>query len=453
MARTPSDKKQENMRTLIFSAFALNTAFVFLVWLDSTGLVFPSMATTLVRIGGLLGLLSALAVLYQFILQSRLPVLERYVGTPLIHRLHRYNAYLIFWMLIGHVIFVTLGHSRLHEISFIQQYVDQVLYYPFIFLAFFAFWILMGVILTSIIMVRKHLRYEYWYGIHLAVYAVILLGFLHQINNGTTLLTADWFKAYWIVFYILVLALIAYFRFIRLVLRYSKYGFYVSRVEKETLDTNSIYVGTKKPLPSNFFIPGQFGIWRFFNRRLWWQAHPFTISSSSPEQGLRLTPKAVGDFTFDLKKIKPGTKLFFDGPHGVFTTERLEGKKPLFIAGGIGITPIRAMLGGLGYKAKDAIIIHAVKTPEDEALSAELKDIVKRTGAKLYYVYSEKAPPGKKTTHINATLLKKLIPDPKNRVVALCGPPPMMDAVENELIELGINKDDIHTERFDFSAK
>ncbi|HEX5797989.1 MAG TPA: ferric reductase-like transmembrane domain-containing protein [Candidatus Saccharimonadales bacterium] len=453
MTKAPADKKQENMRTLIFSAFGLNAGFVFFVWLDSTGLVFPSPAIALVRIGGLFGLLSALSVLHQFVLQSRLPVLERYVGTPLIHHLHRYNGYMIFWLLIGHVTFVTLGHSQLHNISFIHQYIDQALYYPFVLFASFAFWLLMGVIIASITMVRKRLRYEYWYGIHLAVYAAILLGFLHQINNGATLLGSEWFKTYWVIFYILVLATVAYFRFIRLVLRYKKYGFYVKDVSKETLDTNSIYIGTKRPLPADFFIPGQFGIWRFFNSRLWWQAHPFTISSSSPKKGLRLTPKAVGDFTFDLKKIKPGTKLFFDGPHGVFTTERLENKKPLFIAGGIGITPIRAMLGGLGSKAKDAIIIHAVKTPEDEALSAELKAIAKKTGAKLHYVYSEKAPAGKPTGHISTALLKKLVPDPKDRAVALCGPPPMMDAVEQELTELGIDKEDIHTERFDFSAK
>lgn len=453
MAKTRADQKQENMRTVIFSAFAINTAFVFFVWLDSTGLIFPDLSLALIRIGGLLGLLSALAVLYQFILQSRLPILERYVGTPLIHRLHRYNGYLIFWLLLGHVFFVTLGHSRLHEISFFHQYIDQVLHYPFVLFASFAFWLLMGVIITSITMVRKRLRYEYWYGIHLAVYAVILLGFLHQINNGATLLGSEWLKTYWIAFYILVLGSVAYFRFIRLILRYLKYGFYVSRAEKETPDTISIYIGTKKPLPADFFIPGQFGIWRFFSRKLWWQAHPFTISSGSPSRGLRLTPKAVGDFTIDLQKIKPGTKLFFDGPHGVFTTERLEGKKPLFIAGGIGITPIRVMLEGLGNKAKDAIVIHAVKTPEDEALSGELKSIAKKTGAKLHYVYSEKAPPGKTRSHIDEVSLKKIVQDPQDRAVALCGPPPMMDAVEQELVKLGINKEDIHTERFDFSAK
>ncbi len=452
MVKSLADKKQENIRTLIFSVFGLNTAFIFLVWLNSTSFDFSDPTFTLIRFGGLLGLFSAMAVLYQFTLQSRLPALERYVGTPLIHRLHRYNAYIIFWMLIGHVFLVTLGHSHLHETSFLVQYVDQILYFPYVFFAFIAFWLLMGVILTSIIMVRKHLRYEYWYFIHLAVYAVILLAFLHQINNGTTLLVTDWFRAYWIAFYVLVLGLVAYFRFIKIILRYFKYGFYVKEIEKVTYDTVSIYIGTNQPLPKDFFIPGQFGIWRFFNKSLWWQAHPFTISTA-PKNGLRLTPKAVGDFTRDLHKIKAGTRLYFDGPHGVFTAERMEGKKPLFIAGGIGITPIRAMLEGLGKKAKDAILIHAVKTPQDKALENELSDIAKRTGAKIYYAYSEEAPKGKTCTHVDITLLKKLVSDPENRSVALCGPPAMMNAVEEELIKFGIDKKDIHTERFDFSTK
>ena len=452
MTKSAADKNLENMRTLIFTAFGLNTAFIFLVWLNSTRLDFSEPAITVLRIGGLLGLLSAMSVLYQFVLQARLPFIERYLGTPLIHRLHRYNGYMIFWLLLGHVFLVTLGHSRLHEISFFKQYVEQLLYYPFVLLAFIALCLIIFVIISSINMTRRRLRYEYWYGIHLAVYLSILLAFLHQINNGTTLLTTDWFKTYWIAFYVLVLGSVAYFRFIALVLRYIKYGFYVREVDQETHDTISIYIGTKKPLPADFFKPGQFGIWRFFNKRLWWQAHPFTISTS-PQNGLRLTPKAVGDFTRDLQKIKVGTKLYFDGPHGIFTTDRLEDKKPLFIAGGIGITPLRAMLEGLGKKAKDAILIHAVRTPDDRTLQAELATIAKKTGAKIYYVYSEKAPAGKTCTHIDISLLKKLVFDPKNRSVALCGPPPMMDAVESELIKFGIDKSDIHTERFDFSAK
>lgn len=443
----------ENIRTIIFSLFGLNTAFVFLVWLDSTGLSFPDPAYAILRLGGLLGLLSALAVLYQFILQCRLPVLEKYVGTPLIHRLHRYNGYAIFWLLIGHITLVTLGHSKLHEVSFIKQYFDQVLYFPYVLLAGISFWLIMFVVIASITMVRKRLKYEYWYGIHLAVYAAILLGFLHQIKNGTTLLMTDWFKTYWIVFYILVLASVAYFRFIRLVLRYQKYGFYVDRVVPETKDTVSIYIGTKKPLPEKFFIPGQFGIWRFFDKNLWWQAHPFTISSGSPKNGLRLTPKNAGDFTADLQNIKPGTKLFFDGPHGVFTTERFENKKLLLIAGGIGITPIRSMLEGLDAQAKNAIVLHAVKTPTDKPLAKELSAIARKTGAEIHYIYSEKAPSGEKIRHIDADVLKQLVGSPKGRAVALCGPPPMMDAVEKELVKFGIKKQDIYSERFDFSAK
>jgi predicted ferric reductase len=447
------DKKQETIRTLFFSVFFLNAFGVFLFWLDNNWLQKSEQLGAILSIGGLLGLVLALSVLHQFILQSRLPVMERYVGTMLIHRIHRLNAYLIFCLLLLHPFLVTLGHSKLHDIGYLQQLVDEVLYYPWVWLALIATVILLGVIGLSINIVRRRLRYEYWYITHLSVYVAVLIAFWHQIANGTDLLSSDIFRAYWIAFYIAVLGSLAWFRFGKLVLQYFSYGFTVSKVAKEADVVVSIYISTKKPLPDNFFLSGQFGIWRFFSKKLWWQSHPFTISSGSPKNGLRLTPKAVGDYTADLQNIKPGTRLFFDGPHGVFTTERLEGAKPLFIAGGIGITPIRAILEGMGKRAKGGILIYNVKTTSDLALSKELGTLAKQNGVKIYHAFSEKAPKDGLKGRVDRELLTTLVPDVSKRKVALCGPPAMMNAVEQTLVELGVPKKHIFTERFAFTAK
>ncbi len=452
MAKTWADKKQETIRTLFFSVIFLNAFGIFLFWLTNNWQNAPA-DLRLVSIGDLLGLFLALSVLHQFVLQSRLPVMERYVGTVLQQRLHRLNGYLIFYLLLAHIFFVTFGHQHLHNLNFIDQTVSQFEHYPWVWLAYIAAVILIGVIAMSITMVRSKLRYEYWYLIHLSVYIAVLSAFWHQINNGLDLLSNDVFRAYWYALYIVVLGTIGWYRFGRLVMRYFIYDFTVSKVEKAAGGVVSIYISSKKPLPDDFFIPGQFGIWRFFAKKLWWQTHPFTISTGSPKNGLRLTPKAVGDYTTDLQKIKPGTKLFFDGPHGVFTTERLEGAKPLFIAGGIGITPIRAMLEGLGDKAKDAIVLYSVRSPGDLALSSELEEISKRTGAKIHYIFSENAPKSGYKGIIDKQLVAKLVKDVKKRKVALCGPPGMMSAVEQALIELGVPKEHIFTERFAFTAK
>lgn len=453
MAESRADKKQGTIRTLFFSVFILNEFGILLFWLTNNWQNASGIAGQILSLGNLLGLFLALSVLHQFLLQSRLPVMERYVGTMLQQRLHRFNAYLIFFLLLLHPFFVTFGHSKIHEISYFEQLFDELKFYPWVWLAFIAMLMLISIIAISITMVRSKLRYEYWYLIHLSVYLAVLFAFWHQIGNGQDLLSSDVFRTYWIGLYIVILGTLFWFRFAKLVIRYFKYNFTVSKVEKEANNVISIYISTKKPLPEKFFVPGQFGIWRFFNKKLWWQTHPFTISKGSPEGGLRLTPKAVGDYTADLQKIKVGTKLFFDGPHGVFTTERLEGVKTLFIAGGIGITPIRAMIEGLGDKAKDSIVIYNAKSPADLALKEELESITEKNGTKIHYVFSESAPKGALEGKVDKTLIQKLVPDVNKRKVALCGPPPMMDAVEKSLRELGVPKNHIFTERFAFTTK
>lgn len=450
--KSAADKKQELIRTLFFSVLTLNAFVIFLVWLSTNWQQTTTNDTKILAIGSLLGLFLALSVLHQFLLQSRLPIMERYVGTMLAHRLHRYNAYLIFYLLLLHPLLITLAHSRLHDISYLQQSLDQIRYYPWVWLAYIAVFLLLSVIVLSINMVRRKLRYEYWYFIHLTVYIAVLTAFWHQITNGTSLLSSELFKVYWISLYLIILGTLAWYRFGQVVWRAYKYQFTVSKVVKEADGVVSIYISTKRPLPDRFFIPGQFGIWRFFAQRLWWQTHPFTISNGSGNQ-LRITPKAAGDYTSDLQQIKPGTKLFFDGPHGVFTTERLEGAKPLLIAGGIGITPIRAMLEGLGKRAKDSIIIYNVKGPADLALKAELETIIKKTGGKIYYIFSEKVPNRALKGQVDKALIKSLVKDVKSRKVAICGPPAMMNAVEQSLRELGVPKEHIYTERFAFTTK
>lgn len=453
MAQSRADKKQETIRTLFFSVFLLNAFGILLFWYTNNWQNAFNTDSRILSIGALFGLFLALSVLHQFLLQSRLNAIERYIGTMLVHRIHRYNAYLIFFLLLLHPFLVTLGHSGLHEISYFEQLADELKYYSWVWLALIATIILLAVIVSSINIARKRLRYEWWYLIHLSVYIAVLMAFWHQISNGTDLLVSDKFRAYWIGLYVVILGSLLYFRFIKIIGRYFKYQFTVSKVVKEADGVVSIYISTKKPLPPDFFIPGQFGIWRFFNKRLWWQAHPFTISSGNPVNRLRLTPKAIGDYTTDLQRIRPGTKLLFDGPHGVFTIDRLDDSKPLFIAGGIGITPIRSMLEGLAEKAKNAIVIYNVRTKADLALKDELDTIAKASGAKIHYVFSSKAPAGELKGIVDSELLRKLVPDLKKRKIALCGPPSMMDAVTETLVQLGVPKKQILTERFAFTAR
>jgi predicted ferric reductase len=89
---------------------------------------------------------------------------------------------------------------------------------------------------------------------------------------------------------------------------------------------------------------GQFFLWRFLTRDRWWAAHPFSLSATPDGRSLRITVKALGDFSGRLGSLQPGTRVAAEGPFGVFTAGVLRRERTLLIAGGIGITPIRALL-------------------------------------------------------------------------------------------------------------
>ncbi|HYF97289.1 MAG TPA: hypothetical protein VD947_04625, partial [Patescibacteria group bacterium] len=96
---------------------------------------------------------------------------------------------------------------------------------------------------------------------------------------------------------------------------------------------------------------------------------------------------------------------------------------------------------------------YSVKSPADLTLHAELNQIATKSGAKIYYIFSEKAPTGEIKGMLDKKILMELVKDIKKRKVALCGPPAMMNAVEQDLIELGVPKKHIYTERFAFTTK
>lgn len=87
---------------------------------------------------------------------------------------------------------------------------------------------------------------------------------------------------------------------------------------------------------------------------------------------LRITVKEVGDFTRRVGLLPLGTRIIIDGPYGVFTEWFSVSSKVLFIAGGIGITPIRSLMEQMLRNKKDAILLYANKTRRDIVFKDEL---------------------------------------------------------------------------------
>src|SRR5258708_36255605 len=134
-----------------------------------------------------------------------------------------------------------------------------------------------------------------------------------------------------------------------------------------------------------------------------------------------------------IPSLKVGTKVIIDGPHGVFTSQKITRDKVLLIAGGIGITPLRSLTEELAGKI-DLTLIYNAKTKSQAVLLDELRTIQALHPCRLIEIYSNEIIAGAEGGMSNKEELARLVPDLAERDVFLCGPPRMMEALKLALI-------------------
>jgi predicted ferric reductase len=205
------------------------------------------------------------------------------------------------------------------------------------------------------------------------------------------------------------------------------------------------------------FEPGQFA-WLISGRSPWSRAeHPLSIASSAlPARDGRLefTIKALGDWSREfVPKLAPGTRLWVDGPYGAFSCDRARATGCVFIAGGIGITPLLSMLRTLRDRGdrRPLVLVYATHDPSRAIRAAELAALARELDLVLVRVYEEPPPAWRgERGYVTADLLRRHLPARRDGWhYYLCGPGPMLSALERELRQLGVRATDVHTERFD----
>ena len=101
----------------------------------------------------------------------------------------------------------------------------------------------------------------------------------------------------------------------------------------------------KPPAAAKFrFEPGQFGWFAIGRSPFSITQHPFSFASSAERDDVELAVKALGDFTSRAPELEPGTTVYVDGPHGVFSIDHDEGPGFGLIAGGVGIAGLISMV-------------------------------------------------------------------------------------------------------------
>lgn len=396
----------------------------------------------LVNFGRLAGLYGALAMAFQLLLVARLPWLDRRLGMDKLTSWHRWVGFTIFFTLVGHLVFIALGNAG--PDGPIAEVIRQATELEGILRALVAWAIIMVVGIVSARFARRRLAYETWHFIHLYTYVAIFLAFSHQVAVGSTFRKSALATGYWWGLWAVALGSVLIGRVALPAYRNWKHQFRVAAVVPESPTVVSVYI-EGRDLDQLGAKAGQFFLWRFLTKDRWWQANPFSLSAAPNGKYLRLTAKALGTGSADIRNVKVGTRVFAEGPYGAFTTMHQTKPNALLVAGGVGVTPVRALLEEIkGH----VVVLYRVSDPREAVLLRELEGLARAKGAVLRLVTGSS-----KSITANGPLLGPenivaLVPDVQDRDVFICGPGGMTDAVITSLDELGVPSNQIHAERF-----
>ncbi|MHB2000378.1 MAG: ferredoxin reductase family protein [Solirubrobacteraceae bacterium] len=427
-----------------------NGAAIVWMWLHGGGISrVHGRAEGFTSLGRITGLLGVYLALLQVLMLARLPLLERLIGFDRLTVWHKLNGKVCIGLIVAHALLITAGYSLAERITFGKEFSRLLDSYPQLVTATIGTGVMIAVVLSSIAIARRRLRYESWYLIHISVYAGIALGYLHQLPTGNEFVVHPVQADYWIALYAATLAILLAYRVALPIRNALRYELRVASVHPEARGVTSIEVRGRGIERLNV-QPGQFMLWRFMTRGRWWQSHPFSVSALAERDRLRLTVKDVGDFSSAIGELKPGTRVFAEGPFGVFTAAARRLPSVALIAGGIGITPLRALFDELAGSA-DVTLIYRAISQRDVVFERELSEIGRRPGARFELVLGDHR--GRSGVDaLSAKRLARLLPDLPQRDVYVCGPPAMIDATTEALAALGVQEDQIHTERFALAA-
>jgi predicted ferric reductase len=398
----------------------------------------------LVSLGRITGLLGAYLSLVMVLLLGRIPAIDRLVGLDRLAGWHRRIGHACLWLLIAHTVLVTAGYTVGDGISLWSELGRLISTYPGVITATAGLVVLIGVVVSSAVVVRRRLRYETWYFVHLYAYLALALAFSHQIATGSEFVGRPAARAYWIALYVATLGALVVFRVLAPLVRGARLRLRVERVVEEAPGVVSLEIGGVR-LDRLRARAGQFFGWRFLTRDRWWEVHPFSLSAAPDGRRLRITVKDRGDFTRRVAALRPGTRVLVEGPYGGFTSAARRRARVALIAGGVGITPVRALLEDMPGGPGEIAVVYRAAREEDVILRSELDSLAERRGADLHYVLGDH----RAGELLSPAHLRELVPDIAERDVYLCGPPAMIDAIHASLRGAGVGRRQIVTERFE----
>jgi predicted ferric reductase len=308
---------------------------------------------------------------------------------------------------------------------------------------------------------RKKLKipYEAWQVTHgLLTIALIAAAAIHIVGVGRYAQMTP-MKILWAAYLLLLMGLFSYYRLFKpLRLLGKPWKVVENRAELGDARTLRLQPVGHKGWPGGFEA-GQFAWINLGSSPFNFEQHPISMSSSGD------TAAATGEVAFTIKNlggwsgktvpsIQAGQRLWLDGPYGVFTLDREQGPGYVLLAGGVGVTPLRSILLTMIERedVRPVVLFYGARHEDDLTFRDELLELQRAMNLKVVYVVEEPSSTWQgEAGRISADILLKHLPTKqyKRWTYFICGPTPMMNAMEKILPEIGVPAEKINTERFD----
>ncbi len=396
-----------------------------------------------IALGRLTGLLAAYAMIVVVLLVARVPPLERAIGQDRLVRWHRTLGPWPLYLLLAHGVLITIGYARQADTGVLHELGQLIWTYPGILAATAGGLLLFAAGISSYRLARRRMKYETWWSVHLYTYLALFLSFSHQVDTGASFVRHPVARVWWTLLWLGTLGVVLAARVGLPVWRSLRHRVRVVGVTREAPDVVSILLRGRR-LDRLPVAGGQFFHWRFLRPGLWWQAHPYSLSAAPAGDLLRITVKDLGDHSAGLARLEPGTPVAIEGPYGSFTTDTAERERLLLIGAGVGTAPVLALLQELPAAADVTVLLRA-STAEELVLRDEVAHAVAARGGRLVELVGPR-----EHVRLDATALRRIVPDVRGREVYLCGPDALAHAVAAELESAGVPGRRIHFESFTF---
>lgn len=399
-----------------------------------------------------LGFVGLALMALQFMLTARLKWVKRPFGSDLIYHFHRQISIAAFFMIIAHPLILFILDARyLRLLNLISA--------PWRARAGVSSAILLIlVVLSSEYRKKIKLPYDFWKFWHgILTTIVVATALVHIFLAGIYVSPENpIIYALWVVYSAVFIALLSYTRIIYpLKLMRNKYE--VSGLKQERGESWTLSLRPKNSKPMRF-QPGQFAWITAWKTPFSDTEHPFSFSSSAEKvDTIDFTIKELGKFTATIKDLKVGQDIYVDGPFGAFSMDRYpDTERLIFIAGGIGITPLMSMLNTMVDRGDKRPVKLFYNNRDWDSLTfrEEIEALQKKLDLEI--IYTLEVPPEKwngEVGYMTREILRKYLPEKwiqSGSHIFMCGPQIMMDIVEKQCLQEGFQHEQIHFERFDF---